>query len=110
MSGQARIPAPAGHRTRVRVLVVEDDPRLRRPLTLTLATQGYEVVGAATGQEALASVGERTPDLVVLDLGLPDMDGADVLARLRPGSTMPVVVLSARDSEAEKVRLLEARS
>lgn len=90
-----------------RVLVVEDDARLRRPLTLTLASRGYDVVGVETGRGALASIAAQTPDLVVLDLGLPDMDGFDVLDRLRAGIAVPVLVLSARDSQAEKVRLLD---
>ena len=93
--------------SRMRVLVVEDDAKLRRPLTLTLASRGYDVVGVETGREALASIAAHTPDLVVLDLGLPDMDGFDVLDQLRTGFAMPVLVLSARDSAAEKVRLLD---
>lgn len=91
-----------------RVLVVEDDPRLRQPLTLTLRAKGYDVVAVDTGRDALAAVAGERPDLIVLDLGLPDMDGLRVLQHLRPGFTMPVLVLSARDSEAEKVRLLDA--
>lgn len=91
-----------------RVLLVEDDPRLRQPLTLTLQAKGYDVVAVGTGRDALAAVAGERPDLIVLDLGLPDMDGLQVLEHLRPGFTMPVLVLSARDSQEEKVRLLDA--
>lgn len=91
-----------------RVLVVEDDPSLRRPLTLTLTAHGYDVDSVDTGRAALARITEQPPDVVVLDLGLPDMDGADVVRRLRPAFGMPVLVLSARDSQAEKVRVLDA--
>ena len=91
-----------------RVLVVEDDLLLRRPLTLTLGAQGYDVVSVADGRSALEEAAVRVPDLVVLDLGLPDMDGAQVIEQLRAWSAMPIVVLSARDSQTEKVRALDA--
>ena len=91
-----------------RVLLVEDDPRLRQPLTLTLQAKGYDVAAVGTGRDALAAVAGERPDLIVLDLGLPDMDGLQVLQHLRPGLTVPILVLSARDSETEKVRLLDA--
>jgi len=91
-----------------RVLVVEDDVRLRRPLTVTIAAQGYDVVSVADGRSALKEAAEHTPDLVVLDLGLPDMDGAHVIERLRARAAMPILVLSARDSQTDKVRALDA--
>ena len=90
-----------------RVLVVEDDPRLRQPLTLTLTAHGYDAVSVATGEAALHNVAAQPPDVIILDLGLPDMDGAQVVERLRRSFTMPVLVLSARESHDEKVRLLD---
>jgi two-component system KDP operon response regulator KdpE len=91
-----------------RVLVVEDDPRLRQPLTLTLTAHGYDAVAVATGEAALDSVAAQPPDVIILDLGLPDMDGTRVVEQLRGSFTMPVLVLSARSSHDEKVRLLDA--
>jgi two-component system KDP operon response regulator KdpE len=90
------------------VLVVDDDPGLGRALRINLSARGYEVTLAADGASALALAARHRPDLVVLDLGLPDMDGTEVLAGLRGWSTAPVIVLSARDAEAEKVRALDA--
>jgi two-component system KDP operon response regulator KdpE len=90
------------------VLVVEDDPGLARSLGITLRAQGYDVVLAATGAAALDRAASWHPDLVVLDLGLPDIDGVEVLHGLRGWSQVPVVVLSARQGSAEKVRALDA--
>ena len=91
-----------------RVLVVEDDARVRRPLTLTLASHGYEVVAVGDGESALSAASTQAPDLVVLDLGLPDLDGNDVIERLRARAALPILVLSARETQAEKVRALDA--
>lgn len=92
-----------------RVLVVEDDPRLRQPLTLTLKAHGYDALAVATGGAALESVTAHPPDVIILDLGLPDLDGACVIERIRELLfAMPVLVLSARVSHDEKVRLLDA--
>lgn len=91
-----------------RVLLVDDDPALGRALALNLKARGYEVVVAATGAQALASAGKQQPDVVVLDLGLPDLDGLEVLAGIRGWSEVPVVVLSARTDQAEKVAALDA--
>jgi two-component system KDP operon response regulator KdpE len=91
----------------VRVLVVDDEPAIHRFMGPALAANGYESLRAETGGEALAMVVNRRPDIVVLDLGLPDMDGKDVLRRLREWSDVPVVVLSARDREAEKIEALD---
>ena len=90
------------------VLVVDDDPGLGRALRINLTARGYEVTLAADGAAALALAARHRPDLVVLDLGLPDMDGTDVLAGLRGWTSAPVIVLSARDTEGEKVRALDA--
>ena len=91
-----------------RVLVVEDDARVRRPLTLTLTSHGYDVVAVGDGRSALTAAAEQVPDLVVLDLGLPDMDGNHVIERLRTWAALPILVLSARETQDEKVRALDA--
>ena len=92
----------------VRLLLVEDDPDIRRTLARGLAEQGATVVPVETAVEAIKAVGTERPDAVVLDLGLPDLDGADVLALIRASSDLPVVVATARDDEREIVRLLDA--
>jgi len=89
------------------ILVVDDEPQIRRFLRLALETHGYAVVEAATAEAALRAAVTRRPDLVVLDLGLPDREGFDVLAALREWSQIPVLVLSVRAREAEKVRAFE---
>jgi two-component system KDP operon response regulator KdpE len=93
---------------RPRILVVDDDRQLLRALRINLAARGYEAVLAPDGATALASASRQPPDLVVLDLGLPDMDGVEVVEGLRGWSTVPVIVLSARDQEQSKVRALDA--
>ncbi len=90
-----------------RVLVVDDDARLLRTLHITLTARGYEVLTAADGATALRIAARHHPDVVVLDLGLPDLDGTAVVAALRERSTVPVVVLSARSDAADKVRALD---
>ena len=90
-----------------RVLVVDDEIQIRRFLRTGFELDGFTVQEAETGAEALRSATLKPSDLVILDLGLPDMDGADVLERLRAWSTVPLIVLSVRANEAEKVRLLE---
>ena len=91
-----------------RVLVVDDDRQLLRALRITLTARGYDVATAATGAAALTLAGRIPPDLVVLDLGLPDIDGVAVVEGLRGWSTAPIVVLSARHSEHAKVDALDA--
>ncbi|MDR6178541.1 MULTISPECIES: response regulator [unclassified Pseudomonas] len=90
------------------VLVIDDEPQIRKFLRISLAAQGYQVSEAATGAEGLAQAALGQPDLVILDLGLPDRDGQDVLVDLREWSTVPVLVLSVRADEREKVRALDA--
>jgi two-component system KDP operon response regulator KdpE len=90
------------------VLLVEDDENLRRALALTLRARGYEVTDVATGSGALDLLGRRKLDVVVLDLGLPDFDGVEVIRRVRETLTVPIVVLSARRDEVDKVRALDA--
>jgi two-component system, OmpR family, KDP operon response regulator KdpE len=88
-------------------LVVDDEVQIRRFLRAGLELDGFAVEEAENGSEALRSATLQPPDLVILDLGLPDMDGSEVLERLRGWSTVPVIVLSVRSHEGEKVRLLE---
>jgi len=90
------------------VLVVDDEPHIRRTLSINLRARDYEVETAADGRSALQILAERTPDVIVLDLGLPDLDGVDVLRRLRDVSPVPVVVLSARHDSDDKVEALDA--
>ncbi len=90
-----------------RVLVVDDEPQIRRFLRLGLEGHGYEVLEATDAREGLRMAVARQPELLILDLGLPDRDGLDVLAELRGWSTIPVLVLSARGREAEKVRAFD---
>jgi two-component system KDP operon response regulator KdpE len=93
--------------TAARVLIVDDEPQILRFLKPSLTAAGYEVLTAATGTEALKAAATLSPDVIVLDLGLPDMDGKDVIRELRGWSTTPIVVLSARDREAEKIAALD---
>lgn len=90
-----------------RILVVDDEPQIQRFLKPALNAAGYEVVEAATGAEALKAVATAAPDVVILDLGLPDMDGKDVVAQLRGWSDIPIIILSARDRESEKIASLD---
>jgi two-component system, OmpR family, KDP operon response regulator KdpE len=90
------------------VLVVEDEPQLMRFLRATLPVHGYRVAEATTGNQALVEAATRGPDLVLLDLGLPDLDGTEVTRRVREWSTVPIVVISARGQERDKVEALDA--
>ena len=90
------------------VLVVEDEPGLRKALGINLRARGYEVALAADGKTALTAAARHPPDAVILDLGLPDMDGAEVIEGLRGWSGAPIVVLSARSEEPDKVTVLDA--
>jgi two-component system KDP operon response regulator KdpE len=91
-----------------RILVVDDEPSILAAVVPLLRARGYEVYTATSGQAALDAVDRHAPDLVILDLGLPDMDGAEVCGRLREGRTLPILVLSARTTEADKVAALDA--
>ena len=90
------------------VLVVEDEPQLMRFLRATLPANGYRLIEAATGTQALVEAQTRQPDLVLLDLGLPDLDGLEVTRRLREWTRVPIVVVSARGQERDKVQALDA--
>jgi two-component system KDP operon response regulator KdpE len=90
-----------------RILVVDDEPQLLRVLRPTLTTAGYDVITAETGASAITTSAASQFDLLLLDLGLPDMDGKDVISRVREWSDVPILVLSARDIEAEKIEALD---
>ncbi|MBN9354034.1 MAG: response regulator [Hyphomicrobium denitrificans] len=90
-----------------RILVVDDEPQILRFLKPSLTAAGYEVVVATTGKEALKAAATQSPDIILLDLGLPDMDGKDVIRDLRGWSKTPILVLSARDRETEKIAALD---
>jgi two-component system KDP operon response regulator KdpE len=90
------------------VLVVDDEPQLRRLLRTTLAAEGFRVIEAETAQRALVEAASHKPDLVILDLGLPDADGGTVVSGIREWSTLPIVVLSARTDEQQKIAALDA--
>ncbi|GAC1562693.1 MAG: two-component system response regulator KdpE [Herpetosiphon sp.] len=90
------------------VVCIEDEPQIRRFLRTTLAGHGYTLVEAATARAGLAAVAQQRPVLVILDLGLPDMDGLDVIRELRGWSTVPILVLSASGQERDKVTVLDA--
>jgi two-component system, OmpR family, KDP operon response regulator KdpE len=91
-----------------KILIVEDEPGIARALRINLTARGYDVAVANDGTKALASAASRPPDLVILDLGLPDMDGTEVIHGLRDWSPVPVMVLSARESQDDKVDALDA--
>jgi two-component system, OmpR family, KDP operon response regulator KdpE len=91
-----------------KILIVEDESEVRRFLRVSLAIQGYRLFEAETGEEGLNLAGSEHPDLVLLDLGLPDTDGLDVIRSLRGWTQVPIVVLSARHRETEKVKALDA--
>jgi two-component system KDP operon response regulator KdpE len=90
------------------VLIIEDEPQMRRFLRPALEGQGYRVREATTASEAMIEASSHNPDIVVLDLGLPDGDGVDVARRLREWSAVPIIVVSARGQEADKVAALDA--
>ncbi len=90
------------------VVLIEDEPQIRRFLRATLGSQGYRLHEATSGEDGLIEAGTRQPDVVILDLGLPDMDGLEVIRRLREWSKVPIIVLSARGQEGDKVAALDA--
>lgn len=97
----ANAPAPC-------ILIIDDEPQIRRFLDIALRAQGYATVLAALGQEGIERAATRAPDLVILDLGLPDKEGHAVLHELRQWTQVPVLILSVRDAETEKVRALDS--
>jgi two-component system, OmpR family, KDP operon response regulator KdpE len=101
-------PAQSGLAVVTRILVIEDDGPIRRFLEAALTNAGYEVVEAETGRMGLTHILARMPDLVILDLGLPDMDGLEIISRVREWSQVPIIILSARGREDDKVEALNA--
>jgi two-component system, OmpR family, KDP operon response regulator KdpE len=101
MSNETTQPLPVA-------LVIDDEPQIRRLLRVTLEANGYRVFEAATGQDGVVQAAQRRPDVVLLDLGLPDLEGVEVLKRLREWSRVPVIILSVRDREDDKVAALDA--
>lgn len=93
----------SGHR----VLIVDDEPQILRFLRPALDAAGYDVIEAETGTAAIRDVATKAPDIVILDLGLPDMDGKEVVTRLRAWTQIPIIILSARDRESEKIAALD---
>ncbi|MGB8861948.1 MAG: response regulator transcription factor [Ilumatobacteraceae bacterium] len=91
-----------------RILVVDDEPQIRKALSVNLRARGYDVDLAATGEEALTLAAANHPDLVLLDIGLPGIDGIEVVEGLRGWTSIPIVMLSVRDAEDDKVRALDA--
>lgn len=90
------------------ILVIEDELQIRRFLRTSLASHGYTILEAGTGQEGVEQAAQLHPDCVILDLGLPDLDGLEVLRRIRSWSAVPVVILTARGQEQDKITLLDA--
>jgi two-component system KDP operon response regulator KdpE len=101
MSNETTVPIAAA-------LVIDDEPQMRRLLRVILEANGYRVFDAATGKEGIVEAAQRKPDVVLLDLGLPDLEGLEVLKRLREWSRVPVIILSVRDREDDKVAALDA--
>src|SRR5712691_8417638 len=89
------------------VVLIEDEPQIRRFLRATLTGQGYRLFEAGTGADGLVEISSRQPDVVIIDLGLPDIDGLEVIRRMREWSDVPIIVLSARGQERDKVAALD---
>jgi two-component system KDP operon response regulator KdpE len=94
--------------TKATVLLIEDDPQIRRFLRATLSSQGYRLIEASAGEEGISLAASQRPDLIILDLGLPDLDGLTVARRIREWASTPILVLSARGQERDKVAALDA--
>ena len=90
------------------ILLIEDEPQMRRFLRITLQSKGYRLVETETGNDGLIQAASRNPDVVLLDLGLPDMDGLEVTTRLREWTQTPIIIISAREQEQDKVKALDA--
>ena len=93
---------------KIKILVVEDDAPVRSLITMTLKANDYAFVTAAGGEEAVQEAASHNPDIVLLDLGLPDIDGVEVIGRIRSWSNMPIIVISARSEDTDKIRALDA--
>jgi len=99
---------PSAPKPPTAVLVIDDEPQIRRLLRVTLEANGYSVTEAATGQEGIMQAAQSRPEIILLDLGLPDLDGVEVLKRIREWSAVPVIILSVRDREHDKIAALDA--
>ncbi len=108
MSNSSGAPQADGTGAIPLILLIEDDPQIRKFLRATLLGQGLHLVEAITATEGMAAAVSRLPDLVILDLGLPDFDGLEVIRRLREWSRVPIIVLSAREKERDKIQALDA--
>jgi two-component system, OmpR family, KDP operon response regulator KdpE len=91
-----------------RILIVDDEPQIRKFLRISLTAQGYDVVEAPRGEDGISKCATAQPNLVILDLGLPDLDGSQVIDRIREWSDVPIIVLSVRTKDVEKVRALDS--
>jgi len=90
------------------IVVVEDDPQICRFLRTSLSAQGFQIIEAGTGERGIVEIGTRKPELVILDLGLPGIDGVEVIRKVREWSAVPIIVLSARNQESNKIAALDA--
>src|ERR1041385_3625673 len=91
-----------------RILVVDDDPQIRRVLRTALLAQGYEAIDARNGEEAIERLREDKPDLVILDVNMPGMNGLQTCAAMRSSSDVPIIMLTVRDAESDKIAALDA--
>lgn len=96
------------NRSKTVIVIIEDDPQICRFLRTSLTVHGFQVFEASTGEQGLVEVGTRKPELVILDLGLPRMDGIEVIRKIRTWSAVPIIVLSARSQENDKITALDA--
>src|SRR5215475_15668204 len=92
-----------------KILIVDDEPAIRRFLKASLETEGFQIVAVENAAQALSAAAQVKPDLMILDLGLPDLDGLEVIRQVRTGSALPIIVLSVRSDEPGKVAALEDR-
>ena len=99
---------PAPNPPAVSALVIDDEPQIRRLLTISLEAGGYRVITANSGQKGLVQAAQHRPDVIILDLGLPDLSGLEVLKRLREWTQTPVLILTVQDAEADKIAALDA--
>ncbi len=95
---------------RSKILIIEDEPRISNFMTAVLSANGYDVISAYTGKEGCSMISSHCPDLVILDLGLPDMDGIEVIRSVRTWTSLPIIVVSARMHERDKVQVLDAEA
>lgn len=95
---------------RSKILIIEDEPRISNFMTAVLSANGYDVITAYTGKEGCSMISSHCPDLVILDLGLPDMDGIEVIHSVRSWTSLPIIVVSARMHERDKVQVLDAEA